>query len=780
MPEPDSIRILIVDDDPASAAFERRALEGAGYEVVPAESVPQAIAIIRAGPVHLVLLDNRPAGHPTGVDFLATLRTAAPEIPVILVAGEGIVAAEGAVMHALRGGARDFIRKDKHYLEHLPQAVAGVLRNGALEAQLQGVGSATALALLLVHANGAAPETDRQALENSGFRVFTAGDRDQALDVLGRQDILLLVIDDRDGGAGGVEIYRHIREAGHDVRAVLVSSGADEGVLIEAIRAGFIDFVPKNGDYPLSLCHAVHRVAERLRLEAQLAESRTLLAGIVNSVMEAILLVDDQRCIRMFNPAAERIFQVPSAEAVRRGIAEFIPALGERLSAPDAMEGPASHMEARGIRQRANHGSADAELELELALAPLQAGGRRFLTVIARDVTQPKELERRLLQKDKLESLGLLAGGIAHDFNNLLVGIMGNSSLALETISSNNPARPVLKDVILASETAANLTRQLLAYAGKGRFVIEPVDLSDLVRQISTLVQTSIPRSVQLRMELMDRLPCVEADVTQMQQVIMNLVMNAAEAIGEDQGTVLITTGVQHVDEDYIATVLVPAQISPGEYVSLQVHDTGTGMTQETMDRIFDPFFTTKFTGRGLGLAAALGIVRGHKGAIKVYSTLGQGTTFKLLFPATEQQAAATPHPLPPQATMGETVLVVDDEQIVRRSAKAMLERHGYSVVLAENGKEAVDLYHVLADKIDLVLLDMTMPVMGGEETFRELKTIRADVRVILSSGYNEVEAVRRFAGKGLAGFLQKPYSALTLTEKVRAVLSESRGTAQS
>jgi nitrogen-specific signal transduction histidine kinase/CheY-like chemotaxis protein len=418
---------------------------------------------------------------------------------------------------------------------------------------------------------------------------------------------------------------------------------------------------------------------------------------------------------------------------------------------------------------------------LEIAISRMEAGGGRYLSVIARDVTQRRELERLLLQKDKLESLGLLAGGIAHDFNNLLVGIMGNASLALETISSNNPAGTMLKDVVLASETASNLTRQLLAYAGKGRFVVEPVDISDLVRQISNLLQTSIAKNVQLRLELSEDLPSVEADVTQLQQLIMNLVINGAEAIDDAQGTVLINTGIQHVDDEYIASVLVPAQISPGNYVSLQVHDTGSGMTQETIDRIFDPFFTTKFTGRGLGLAAVLGIVRGHKGAIKVYSTPGRGTTFKVLFPASDHHALKpTPHVVTERSLQGETVLVVDDEQIVRRSAKAMLERYGYSVVVAENGKEAVELYRVLADRIDLVLLDMTMPLMGGEETFRNLKMIRGDVRVILSSGYNEAEAVRRFTGKGLAGFLQKPYSAVTLAEKVRSVLRDSRGTAQS
>jgi PAS domain S-box-containing protein len=491
--------------------------------------------------------------------------------------------------------------------------------------------------------------------------------------------------------------------------------------------------------------------------------------------MDAILVVDERGRVILFNPAAERLFDLSAADALERPASDFIPALTGAIAEPEVNGNASKHIETRGVRR----GSGD--VELEMTLAPLVDGSRSFLTVVARDITQRKEMERHLLQKDKLESLGLLAGGIAHDFNNLLVGILGNSSLALETLSTNNPARPMLKDVIAASETAANLTRQLLAYAGKGRFVTEPVDLSDLVRQINSLLQTTVPKHVQLRMELMEKLPCVEADTAQMQQLILNLALNGAEAIGEQQGSVLITTGVQHVDEDYVATALLPAHIDPGEYVCVQVRDTGCGMSQETIDRIFDPFFTTKFTGRGLGLAAVLGIVRGHKGAIKVYSALGQGTTFKLLLPATSQVAGASAkHVELEQAFRGETVLVVDDERIVRRSAKAMLERYAYAVVLAENGKEAVDLFRVLADKIDVVLLDMTMPIMGGEEAFRQLKTIRPDARVILSSGYNEVEAVRRFAGKGLAGFLQKPYSVVTLVNKIRAVLSEARGAAES
>jgi PAS domain S-box-containing protein len=766
---PSAYRILIVEDNSGTATLQKRAVERAGYETVLASTAEEGLAAVREGSIHLVLLDNRLPGEMTGLEFLTTLKALAPELPVIMVTGSE---AEGAVVQALRGGARDFIHKDVDYLDHLPKAVAAVLQQTGLEKQLRNAGSGAQRGVLVLDPSHAGAALESRQLERAGFGVFVAHDTAEALRVLGEQAIGLLVVDHgRDHN--GVQAYRQITEAGHAVPAILVSAGADDQTAITALRSGFRDFVLKDGEYLLTLQEAVQRLFERVRLEEQLAESKARLMALVNSALDPILLLDEDLRITMFNPAAEQLFETKAAEATGKPIGRYIPGVEERLG--EAESGEPARFDARGLSH------AGKSPELELSAARMDAGGRRFVSVIARDVTRRRELERLLLQKDKLESLGLLAGGIAHDFNNLLVGIMGNASLALETISSNNPARAMLKDVVLASETAGNLTRQLLAYAGKGRFIIEPVDLSDLVRQISNLLQTSIPKSVQLRLELMDGLPSFEADITQIQQLIMNLVINGAEAIEDAHGTVLITTGVQHVDEDYIATALTSAQISPGNYVNLQVHDNGAGMSQETLDRIFDPFFTTKFTGRGLGLAAVLGIVRGHNGAVKVYSTVGQGTTFKVLFPASDQQAQKRqPHATVQHSQEGETVMVVDDEQIVRRTAKAMLERYGYSVVLAENGKEAVELFNVLSDKIDVVLLDMTMPVMGGEETFRQLKMLRGDVRVILSSGYNEVEAIRRFTGKGLAGFMQKPYSALTLTEKVRAVLQESRGTAQS
>ena len=260
------------------------------------------------------------------------------------------------------------------------------------------------------------------------------------------------------------------------------------------------------------------------------------------------------------------------------------------------------------------------------------------------DVTERRRIDEQLRHTQKLESLGVLAGGVAHDFNNLLTGILGNASLALDGIPPNHPNHTLLEEVTKAAERAADLTRQLLAYAGKGRFVMRTVNLSDLVREIGGLVQTSIPKAVQLRLQLTERLPGIDADPGQLQQIVMNLVINGAEAIGPEGGTVLVRTGVQPVDEQYIETMSSAGELlRPGQYVFLEVHDSGSGMSEETLAKIFDPFYTTKFAGRGLGLSAVLGIVRAHKGALKVYSKPGSGTTFKVLFPASANPMGQQP-----------------------------------------------------------------------------------------------------------------------------------------
>jgi two-component system, cell cycle sensor histidine kinase and response regulator CckA len=418
---------------------------------------------------------------------------------------------------------------------------------------------------------------------------------------------------------------------------------------------------------------------------------------------------------------------------------------------------------------------------LEAHMSPLHgaAGHRSGCVGVAANVTARKQAEEtrekmqaHLLQVQKLESLGVLAGGIAHDFNNLLTGILGNASIALMSLPSDSKTRHPLEDIVSIARRAADLTRQMLAYSGKGRFEVHPLDVSEHVGEIAQLLESTLAKKVQLRLELARGLPAVEADVAQIQQVVMNLVINGAEAIGDRRGAVLVTTGVQDLDGDFARELFPPDPIQPGRYVFIEVRDDGCGMDDATRAKIFDPFFTTKFAGRGLGLAAVLGIVRGHKGALHIHSEPGRGTTFKVFFPSSARETRKPVRRALSGQFRGEgLVLVVDDERHLRTSAARILEHFGFRTVEAANGREAVDIFRKRGDEVVAVLLDMTMPEMSGEESFRELRKMRPDVRVVLSSGYSEHEAIRRFSTKGLVGFLQKPYTADELAEKMRAAL---------
>jgi PAS domain S-box-containing protein len=389
------------------------------------------------------------------------------------------------------------------------------------------------------------------------------------------------------------------------------------------------------------------------------------------------------------------------------------------------------------------------------------------------NVTESRRLETKLVESAKLESLGVLAGGIAHDFNNLLTGILGNASLARQELPPSSLGQPMLDQIEMAARRAADLCKQMLAYSGKGRFVVHRLDVNKLIEDTTHLLQISIAKNCLLRFNLAANLPSIKADATQMRQVIMNLVINGSEAIGNRSGVLALTTGVARVDEQYLKGFRPDASPAPGDYVFIEVSDNGCGMDSATLPRIFDPFFTTKFTGRGLGLAAVLGIVRGHKGGLKVYSEPGKGTTFKLFFPVASGQPQDSVVPFPDNAAFkgSGTVLVVDDEETVRTVASRMLERLGFSVVAASDGREGMEKFRVQPTRFTLVLLDLTMPHLDGEETFRQMRMLNPSVRVILTSGFNQQEAVNRFTGKGLAGFIQKPFELGSLIQVIRSVL---------
>lgn len=418
------------------------------------------------------------------------------------------------------------------------------------------------------------------------------------------------------------------------------------------------------------------------------------------------------------------------------------------------------------------------------------AGEFESIMVVSVDVTERVAteearvvLERQLLHSQKLESLGVLAGGIAHDFNNILMSILGNADLALRGLPDGNPIHQNIDAIQVASHRAAELSDQMLAYSGQGKFLNESIDIGQLLSEMTHLLDVALSKKAVLKLEIADSLPHFVGDPTQVRQVIMNLITNASEAIGQSCGTVTLTAGSMDCDKVYlqegfeILSTGTGTGLTPGPYVYCEVTDTGCGMNADTLVKVFDPFFTTKFTGRGLGMAAVLGIVRGHHGTIKIASEVGKGTSFRVLFPvgadAPEAVLAPTAGAIPAADWRGSgTVLIADDEELVCQVGQEMLRHFGFQPLAAFDGQQAVQVFREHADEIVFVLLDLTMPHLDGEQAFLEMRKIRPDIKVILTSGYSKDDLTQRFAGQGLAGFLQKPFNLDDLRHALAAIVT--------
>ena len=394
---------------------------------------------------------------------------------------------------------------------------------------------------------------------------------------------------------------------------------------------------------------------------------------------------------------------------------------------------------------------------------------------LAEPLTETHTDPQVLWQSQKLESLGLMAGGVAHDFNNCLLAIMGNADLLDQEIAVDSSHQPLLAEIRAAAERAGDLCNQLLAFAGKGQFHIQPMDLSATIHGMVRMLKVGISRKISLRLDLAVDLPLIQADPTQIQQVLMNLVVNASEAVGDKAGIVTLRTGLRNPADCCFEQCIVAPRGAVGNFICLEVTDSGPGMDAETMNRAFDPFYSTKHQGRGLGLASVLGIVRSHRGSVGVSTAVGQGTTVTILLPERElarPQVVAQPARTPARGRG--TILVVDDEEYLRVLCRRMLKHLGYEVILADGGPAALEICHTRGNELDCVLLDLIMPDLDGSEVFTEIRKVCPELKVLLTSGYHEVEISRRFAGRGLAGFLQKPYILEDLSRKLGEVLSSS------
>ena len=441
------------------------------------------------------------------------------------------------------------------------------------------------------------------------------------------------------------------------------------------------------------------------------------------------------------------------------GVRSFLFNITRRIQAEDALRKTQENLENR-IKERT--------IELELTNEFL----RRELEERQRREEEHRKLEEQVQHAQRLESLGVLAGGIAHDFNNLLASIMGYASLAAMDLTEESRPRKSIDQVLTAAKSASDLTQQMLAYSGRGTFVVDLLNVTQLIESVARLLETTISKKASLRLNLGADLPPVQGDASQIRQVVMNLITNASESLGDNRGVVAVTTGVQWAEAGELPA-LEPGSILPeGRYVFIEVADTGCGMDAETQARIFDPFFTTKFTGRGLGLAAVLGIIRSHRGSIRVDSQPGAGTTFRVMFPAAEGSVSLELEKIHEEAVWrGDgVVLVVDDQSAVRNLARTVLEQAGLRVLTAADGPEAVSVFTEHAREIHAVLLDLSMPGMDGGEVFMHLTQMVPDIRVVLCSGYNEQDVNTKLSGRKPAGFLRKPYHPSELVNRLRSI----------
>jgi len=523
-------------------------------------------------------------------------------------------------------------------------------------------------------------------------------------------------------------------------------------------------------------------ITERVRAQTQLRESQERYRVLAETTHDLVIELDSEGRIVYVSPTSQAMLGYAPSEM--KGTLPFT------LIHPDDVERLAAAFLVRAGSSEPRHGGTVFRLRhRDGSWRWLEGGGVNYRTArgetrvvaVVRDVTEQRRaeddrrrLEEWIRQAQKFESLGLMAGGIAHDFNNLLTPILGEASLALMDLPPDSAARARLERIQKAAQRAASLTHQLLDYAGRGALSTEPVDLAKLVREMGDLLATSVSAKAELHHALPEGLPPIEGDGAQISQVVMNLITNAAEAIGAGGGRIEIRAGALAMTRAQLDALLLGEGLAEGRYVYVEVEDSGSGMSAATRARIFDPFFTTKFTGRGLGLAAVLGIVRAHHGAIEIESEPGRGTRFRALFPASargERAASAAPG-AEPAATAGRgLVLVVDDEPGVLEVISETLTRAGYDVLRAVDGESALAIFREHMDAIRIVLLDLNMPGASGEDVCDEIRRLRPETKIVLISGYSQERSPARASRPWIAGFLQKPFLPATLLATVRSLL---------
>ncbi len=517
-----------------------------------------------------------------------------------------------------------------------------------------------------------------------------------------------------------------------------------------------------------------HCIVQDVRAEVEALKAQDESEGryrrLVELAREGIWEIDAEAFTIFVNPAMAAMLEYTEEEMIGKHLFEFMDDRGREISE-------------RNLKRRAD--GIDEQHDFEF----MTKNGRRVTTTMetsplfdengeytgslagVMDVTERRRFEREMMHTQKLESLGVLAGGIAHDFNNLLQAVVGNAELALTDLAENPPARESLLEIQRAARRATDLCRQMLAYAGRTHFQVENVNLAHLVSEMGEILQVGLSKKAHFEVDLAPDLPLIEADPSQLSQVVLNLITNASEALAGQKGSVRVTGRLVQLSAAEIKTQFSAGSLNPGSYILLTVEDTGCGMDLETQRKIFDPFFTTKFAGRGLGLASVLGIIKGHGGTIAVESVLGEGTSVVVALPHHELVASEpeSDSASPGQKLKSMTVLIAEDEISVARIVKRFMDYLGQEVLPAANGKEAVEIFQDRGAEIDVVMLDLSMPIMDGKEAMKEIRALNAEVPIIICSGFPAEDITKGFGSDQPTFFLQKPFVA----DQLRKVLRE-------
>lgn len=642
--------------------------------------------------------------------------------------------------------------------------------------------------VLIVEDDESVRESLSKTFRLQGYQVRTAETAGDGIRQLAGTPPDVLVLDYHLPDRLGSVLLEEVRESSYPTLVLLITGDHDPDLSIKMLKAGAHGYIrkPFEPSYLMDLVHKLERQRSLLRVEdilerrnRALRASESRYRALFSTILEMIFVIDETGAILQANEASEDMLQATAAELNAKRLQDLVPfgSQGNLLKAlAEARELGSGVFETSFLTRDGD------VLNVELSARSMSLDGSPTLLVVGRDITERKEeeaerarLRSRMQHAQKLESLGVMAGGMAHDFNNLLVGIMGNAGLAMMELTPDHAAWDSIVEIELAASQAAELTRQILTYAGACSFSTQELDLSKILKEMGQLMAPGVSKKATLNFELASELPNVQGDTSQLRQVVMNLVMNASEALEGKPGTITIRTGLVEADRSYLTGGMLGPERPVGDYVFLEVEDDGCGMDVTTRDRIFDPFFTTKFTGRGLGLAAVLGIVRGHNGDIQVESVPNRGTLFRVLFPASEAPAmefSEPEHHDEQEERVQPTILVIDDEETVRKVARSALEREGFHVVSAQDGSEAVEILQERRAEIDGVLLDLSMPKMDGEEVLGAIREMDTEMPVILSSGYMDDAAEQRLRQVGFTGFLPKPYAPMELVESLRLAIA--------